>query len=334
MLPPDIGRPGACLRNNGRTGTLKKGHRADCRCASAPGGDTMNKTDLAAHVAAQVALPKVAADRAVSAVFAAIGDALARDEAVAIAGFGTLSTRSRAPRVRGGTRKRARPSPSPPPGRRRSRPGRSSAISSTVVNDSARPYPIDLPGGSRLVQVRDGDPAFAARDRHTRRFMGLEPASHSLHPRQATSLQRGRRSRPGIRAVDNRATRTRRRGVSQSDGMFVAERGFVAPPIRLARADMRRTHLEIVHPPRHDSLYGPRPTTEPPADARQSYQKRFHFAYGLQQLTFSASVQPQQPWNIRPGTVCGQCNNPGTVRDVSPRCKDARQSTWLHPYTF
>ena len=58
----------------------------------------MNKTDLAAHVAAHVALPKVAADRAVSAVFAvfaAIGDALARDEAVAIAGFGTFSTRSR-----------------------------------------------------------------------------------------------------------------------------------------------------------------------------------------------------------------------------------------------
>ena len=55
----------------------------------------MNKADLAAHVAGQVALPKVAADRAVSAVFAAIGDALARDEAVAIAGFGTFSTRSR-----------------------------------------------------------------------------------------------------------------------------------------------------------------------------------------------------------------------------------------------
>ena len=52
----------------------------------------MNKADLAAHVAAQVALPKVAADHAVSAVFAAIGDALA------IAGFGTFSTRSRAAR--------------------------------------------------------------------------------------------------------------------------------------------------------------------------------------------------------------------------------------------
>ena len=58
----------------------------------------MNKADLAAHVATQVALPKAAADRAVSAVFAAIADALARDEAVAIAGFGAFSTRSRTAR--------------------------------------------------------------------------------------------------------------------------------------------------------------------------------------------------------------------------------------------
>ena len=58
----------------------------------------MNKTDLPTQVAAQVALPKAAVDRAVSAVFTAIADALARDEAVAIAGFGTFSTRSRAAR--------------------------------------------------------------------------------------------------------------------------------------------------------------------------------------------------------------------------------------------
>ena len=55
----------------------------------------MNKTDLAAHVATHAALPKAAADRAVGAVFAAIADALAREEVVAIAGFGTFSTRSR-----------------------------------------------------------------------------------------------------------------------------------------------------------------------------------------------------------------------------------------------
>ena len=103
-----------------------------------------------------------------------------------------------------GTRKRARASPSPPPGRRRSRPGRSSAIWSTVVTDPARPYPVDLPGGSSVVHIRDGDPVFAASDRHMLRFMGLEPASHSLRSRQATPLQPCRCSRPGVKTVDNR----------------------------------------------------------------------------------------------------------------------------------
>ena len=46
----------------------------------------MNKAELAAHVTAHADLPKGTADRAVSAVFAAIGDALAKDEAVTIAG--------------------------------------------------------------------------------------------------------------------------------------------------------------------------------------------------------------------------------------------------------
>ena len=54
----------------------------------------MNKSDLAGHVATQVAIPKATADRAVSALFAAIGAGLAEGEAVTIAGFGTFSTRS------------------------------------------------------------------------------------------------------------------------------------------------------------------------------------------------------------------------------------------------
>ena len=58
----------------------------------------MNRADIAAIVATQAALPKATADRAVSALFTAIGDALARDEAVAIAGFETFSTRSRSAR--------------------------------------------------------------------------------------------------------------------------------------------------------------------------------------------------------------------------------------------
>ena len=55
----------------------------------------MNKTQLASHVAADLTLTRAEADRMVAAVFAAIGDALARDETVVIAGFGTFSTRTR-----------------------------------------------------------------------------------------------------------------------------------------------------------------------------------------------------------------------------------------------
>ena len=82
------------------------------------------------------------------------------------------------------------------------------------------------------MQVRDGDPAFAAGDRHTRKFMDLEPASHSLRSRQAMPLQLWRRSRPGVRGVDNRDMRPRRRGVSQRDGMFGAGRRSGHAPIR------------------------------------------------------------------------------------------------------
>ena len=55
----------------------------------------MKKSDISAHVANQASLSKAAADSAVSAVFAAISDALAREETVTIAGFGTFSTRRR-----------------------------------------------------------------------------------------------------------------------------------------------------------------------------------------------------------------------------------------------
>ena len=55
----------------------------------------MKKSDLTSHVATRASLPKSAADGAVTAVFAAISDALAREEAVTIAGFGTFSTKRR-----------------------------------------------------------------------------------------------------------------------------------------------------------------------------------------------------------------------------------------------
>ena len=58
----------------------------------------MNKSQLIAHVAARASVSNATADALVSAVFATIGEALAREEAVAIAGFGKFTARARAAR--------------------------------------------------------------------------------------------------------------------------------------------------------------------------------------------------------------------------------------------
>ena len=58
----------------------------------------MNKSELSTQVAARASVPKATADAVVSAAFAVIADALARDDTVAVAGFGTFSTRTRAAR--------------------------------------------------------------------------------------------------------------------------------------------------------------------------------------------------------------------------------------------
>ena len=58
----------------------------------------MNRTELASQLAADLSLTRAEADRMVAAVVAAIGDAIAREETVAIAGFGTFGTRARAAR--------------------------------------------------------------------------------------------------------------------------------------------------------------------------------------------------------------------------------------------
>lgn len=79
----------------------------------------MNRAELASHIAADLSLTKAEADRMVAALFAAIGDALARDETVAIAGFGKFGTRAE-----DATRARARRSTSPPRERPRSSPAR------------------------------------------------------------------------------------------------------------------------------------------------------------------------------------------------------------------
>ena len=59
----------------------------------------MNKSDIVSRVAAQSSLSRTAADSVVNAVFTAIGDGLAQDAAVAIAGFGTFSIKKRPARA-------------------------------------------------------------------------------------------------------------------------------------------------------------------------------------------------------------------------------------------
>ena len=65
---------------------------------AARGEETMNGNDFVSHVASGTPVTKATADRLVGSVFSAIGDALAGDDAVAIAGSGRFSARTRAPR--------------------------------------------------------------------------------------------------------------------------------------------------------------------------------------------------------------------------------------------
>ena len=58
----------------------------------------MKKSELSSHVATQASLSKAQAQSAVEAVFSAIGEALAWDESVVIAGFGAFATKTRAAR--------------------------------------------------------------------------------------------------------------------------------------------------------------------------------------------------------------------------------------------
>ena len=55
----------------------------------------MNKVHLVSHVAAETSTIRAAAERMAGAVFSAIVGALARDEPVAIAGFGKFAARGR-----------------------------------------------------------------------------------------------------------------------------------------------------------------------------------------------------------------------------------------------
>ena len=59
----------------------------------------MNKSDLVQEVAEKADISKVAAERAVNAVFDGISDALGKGERVSLVGFGTFSVSQRAARV-------------------------------------------------------------------------------------------------------------------------------------------------------------------------------------------------------------------------------------------
>ena len=59
----------------------------------------MKKSDISSHVPTQASLSKIAAGSSVDALFAAISDTLEKEEAVTIAGFGTLLTTRRPSRV-------------------------------------------------------------------------------------------------------------------------------------------------------------------------------------------------------------------------------------------
>ena len=59
----------------------------------------MNKTEFIAAVAAKEGLEKKTAEKAVNAVIACIGDALASGDKIQIAGFGSFKVKERSARV-------------------------------------------------------------------------------------------------------------------------------------------------------------------------------------------------------------------------------------------
>ena len=59
----------------------------------------MNKVEMADRLAARLGMSKAAATDAVDSVFATIGEALANDDEVRIAGFGTFAARTRPART-------------------------------------------------------------------------------------------------------------------------------------------------------------------------------------------------------------------------------------------
>ena len=143
----------------------------------------MNKNDLASHLAAETSATRATAERMVGTVFSAIGDALARDEPVAIAGFGKFVIRGRAAR-QVAIRKPGSPSPSRPRRCRRSRRRRPFETRSTdsVAGQAAPPFVPATP-----------PPQVRAFSMHTRR--SARPGSRELPLRLRQPDRRARASR-------------------------------------------------------------------------------------------------------------------------------------------
>ena len=123
----------------------------------------MNRNELIAQLAAEMSTTRAAVERMVGTVFSAIGDALARGEPTAIAGFGTFAVRSRAARRRRNMLPEPEsPSTSPPPGRRRSRPRRPFETRSTPSMAQAaaryRPRPATFVAERGCREIRDSSP--------------------------------------------------------------------------------------------------------------------------------------------------------------------------------
>ena len=77
------------MRNPGATGDGTHATIGHCTppIAKEP---RVKKSDLSAHVATETSMTQAQASAVVDAVFSAISDSLARDESVAIPGFGTF----------------------------------------------------------------------------------------------------------------------------------------------------------------------------------------------------------------------------------------------------
>ena len=161
----------------------------------------MKKTDLTVHVATEASMTKAQASGVVDAVLSAISDSLARDESVAIAGFGTFSTKTRG--ARQGRNPRTGESIAIAASKSPTRGARAGVSGTCRPNVVARTAPRRLRPSMR----HDSDPC------------GRAPTSvPRVVPGRASTRDRGALSSCAYRsrrAVDARSARVTRAGASQ-----------------------------------------------------------------------------------------------------------------------